>query len=81
MQLVYRAASRLLMQAVDVLRDHRRKRALGLELGEFAMRSVRLGITGNHAVEIELEELRRMPIEIRPRDHLLGRNVAVFLRV
>ena len=53
------SAARLLMQAVDVLRDHSTDLSRFLQLRQFQVRRVRLRVKRQHLILIELIEISR----------------------
>ena len=56
-KLIHDLAPRLLVEAVDVLGDHRLQLAPGFQLGQGQMRGVGFGVQGEHLVLIEAVKL------------------------
>ena len=72
-QLEHVFAARLLVQAVDVLRDHGTELALFLHLGQLKVRLVGFGVQGQHLVAVKAIELLGVQFKERAGEDGLGR--------
>ena len=79
MQLHHLTASRLLMQAVDILRDHRLQLSGLLQLCELPMRRVRLRVQRQHLILIEAVKLLRLPHKEGVTDNRLRRILILHM--
>jgi len=74
-QLVYGFTARLLVQSVDVLRNHCRELSFPLKLRKRFMRAVRLCVQYEHFLPVKAEKQLRMRHKIGVTEHHFRRNV------